>query len=137
MSKKPTSGGFDHGDWGEFLAELYAKNKNVAETVEQFEQICTKLYQKLKTKGYPDEDIREILFLVDFAYVIVNSCADATIDLVDEYQLEIHCRISLTSENTPRQEEYLRMLMAKYKTSSGCMWGCDGNTPSKKNKNNR
>lgn len=131
MSNKPEhSGGFDQGVWGELLAELLAKNKGVAGKVNELESILRSHCERLKAKGCTDEDVRQILLSVtDWSYELINSCADATIEVVNEYELDIDCRTNLTSAPTARQDEYLKELKAKYSTVSGCQWGSGDDSP--------
>ena len=130
MSKKPESSGFDQGVWGELLAELLEKKKIVADKVGELESILQPHYKRLKENGCKDEDIRQIFLSVsDWSYGLINSCADATIEIVNEYELDIYCRMNLTSANTARQEEYLKMLKAKYSTVSGSQWGSGSDSP--------
>lgn len=117
------SGFVDPDDWGEFLCELLERNPKVQQSVEKVEQTCRSIYKNLQAKGYPEEDIREILFMTDLAYELENACADATVQFVRENHVEVAMKIKIPEDQTELQRCYLKMLQAKYRTTSGCLWG--------------
>lgn len=123
MFNSPPRGTVDPDDWGEFLSELLERNPKVQQSVEKVEQACRGLYNNLQAKGYPEEDIREILFMTDLAYELENACADATMQLVRENHVEVTMKIKIPEDQTELQRSYLKMLQAKYRTTSGCFWG--------------
>lgn len=123
MFNTPPSGFVDPDDWGEFLCELLERNPEVQQSVEKVEQTCRSIYKNLQAKGYPEEDIREILFMTDLAYELENACADATMQIVRENYAEVTMKIGMPEDQTELQRCYLKMLQAKYRTTSGCFWG--------------
>jgi len=131
MSKTPYDGGFGQGGtWSELLAELLENNKIVAEKIDEISAIFEPQYKRLKANGCKEEDIRQIFLSVsDWAYELLIACADATIEIINEYDLEIYCRMKLTTDSTARQDEYLRMLKAEHSTVSGCHLGSESDSP--------
>lgn len=130
MSNQPENFGcIDPDDWGELLAELWESNPKVQASMAAFESECRNLYRNLRQKGYHEEDIREILFMTDISCEIMTACADATVEAVQDRRLEVCCKAASSDTVTPRQEEYLKMLKAKYSTTSGCLWGSNAYSP--------
>lgn len=123
MSNIPHQGHIDPDDWGELLSALWERNPKVQQSFAKFEQVCRDLYRKLQKKGYPDEDIREILFMTDLVYEMETAYADATMQIMEENSVEVTMMVKIPEDQTELQQRYLRMLQEKYKTSSGCRWG--------------
>lgn len=123
MNNIPHQGIIDPDDWGELLSVLLECNHKVKKCFEKFEKTCRGKYRDLQAKGYPEEDIREILFLTDWQYELKNACADATVQLLKENHVEVAMKVRIPEDQTELQKSYLKMLQAKYKTSSGCLRG--------------
>ena len=115
----------------EILSELMEQHPQFVKSANGFENACRGVYESLRNKGIPEEDITQIMMLTDWEYELLNACADAIAEVLIGPNTQVTLRIP--DNPTMKQALYLEMMKALYQTVSGCTWGLEGSRQSETN----